>query len=1369
MLLVAGCALGWAAGCGTGWAAGPRWVTGPPYFYPVGYPVAWYTDAPQYFTDPGDLSQYVTHAQADALVAAAAAVWTVPTSRLVLARGGLLNEHVSSANVTVGGGGLVFPADVQASNGPNKQIAVIYDANGSVTELMLGGGASDPTNCMHAGVTESVDGMPQSSYTITHALLIVNGRCTGPAPEQQLELQYQLMRAFGRVLGLSWSQTNDNVYTGTPQATYNQALNWPIMHPLEIVCGLYTYQCLPNPFTLRADDIASLDTVYFISQGYVPAGKEATLAEANLVEGQVVFPDGQGMEGVNVTVQRDQAFYDDPEPWQSVSGVSGYLYRRQGPTPALATNTSAAGSYGVIDPSREGYYRIQRVPIPAGQAWQNLVVSTEPINPLYTGPYTVGPYTRSQVTESGTTGSEKIWVLANYSDTEVDFGPAGAPVTCGASGDGTEAAPSAGNTTGWWSGVLCGYGHASWTSFPVKANRSFTVEVTAVDEHGAPTVNKALPTMGIWNAADATGTLPTVAATASPLNSLTLGMTNLTVPATTGDRSLRMSVADGRGDGRPDFAYGARVLYADSVAPATVGAAGEVVTISGMGFRAGNIVLVNGGPATVESVTANAIVARVPASLGAGAHTGFTATVTVKDTVSGGASVMSGALTYLPGADTVQLVTVPSGTATLNVAAATAFAVKVVGTDGVSPLPGRSIIFSATAGGMRWGACPAATIGSNCTVVTNAQGVASTTLTPTAAGAVTVQATANAGVLSGSFTAAAAVLSVVAAPTGPVTVGTAAGTAFSVRVMAADGVTPMAGTPVIFAVASGAATLGACGAGTCTVTTDASGLAATTAMPTAAGGIGLTASVAGATPVTAAFTGVNEGMHLLSAPMGTLTVGVPAATPFAVRVLRGDGVTPVANESVAFAVTGGVARLGACGAATCAVPTDASGLAQMTVTPMAAGSISLSATGSAGTVGAAFLAATPAMQLLSAPGGTLTTGSAGVFAVKVLAGDGVSPMAGVAVGISAAGAAVRFGSCMSVPCSLLTDANGVASTSVTPTGVGQVTLTAAGLAGTVTAGFLSAPETIHGVSAPAGAIGVGQVAASPFAVEVLAGDGVTPVAGETVLFSVTGGAVLGACGGTSCAVVTSAGGLASTTVTATSAGAVVLLASVSAGSVSASLTAAARTITAARQTEYLAEGATVVWDPEILLTDSTGSAAGTVVTWSGVPGMMFAGTSSLSSMQGTAEMTAVLGPLAAGARTAGAVCAWSSVCTTVSAVGVGPAQLQVTLSSGGGQAVNAAGTLGAVTFLVTDGAGHGVAGVPVGVLQTVSAWSPGCPASGRCPAAAVYRSTLTTEVSDVDGMVTVTPAQMAGEAERTEVAVVAGTAGFATATLLKQP
>ena len=141
-------------------------------------PVVWYTNQPLYFTDPGDLSASVNHAAADALVAAAANVWNVPTASLVLAQGGTLDEHVSGANTFLGPSGLIFPADVQSSNYPTMQIAVIYDSDGSVTDLLLGNGASDPTSCLQNGVTESVDSIVPAGY-IQHAVLVLNGRCTG--------------------------------------------------------------------------------------------------------------------------------------------------------------------------------------------------------------------------------------------------------------------------------------------------------------------------------------------------------------------------------------------------------------------------------------------------------------------------------------------------------------------------------------------------------------------------------------------------------------------------------------------------------------------------------------------------------------------------------------------------------------------------------------------------------------------------------------------------------------------------------------------------------------------------------------------------------------------------------------------------------------------------------------------------------------------------------------------------------------------------------------------------------------------------------------------------------------------------------------
>ena len=473
-------------------AGGPRWVSGPPYFTNSRVTISWYTNHPLYFTDAGDLSASVNHAAADAMVAQAAAIWNVPTASLVLAQGGTLNEHVGSANVFAGSAGPVFPADVQSTNYSAKQIAVIYDTDGSVTDMLLGSGASDPTGCLQSGVTESVDGItPQAQ--IQHAILILNGRCTGPQPEKQLQMQYQLERAFGRILGLGWSQTNDNVFTGSPLPTQMQALNWPIMHPIDIVCGPYTYQCLPQPFTLRPDDISSLESLYFIYQGQAAPGKVASWNNAGGAYGYVSFPNGQTMEGVNVVVRRRPAFIATAEAWQTASSVSGYSFRGQSATSITSPGSSAAASMGTPYGEWEGYWRIQSIPIIPSTDFNDLIVSTEPINPLYTGPYAIGPTTGDTISPSGSPQVQVSQYLGSGRDNYVSFTPSDAAATCPGQTDGTEAAPAGVSQGGWWTGTMCGYQHQAWTTVAAKANRTFTVEVTALDEKGMLSMTKMMP------------------------------------------------------------------------------------------------------------------------------------------------------------------------------------------------------------------------------------------------------------------------------------------------------------------------------------------------------------------------------------------------------------------------------------------------------------------------------------------------------------------------------------------------------------------------------------------------------------------------------------------------------------------------------------------------------------------------------------------------------------------------------------------------------------------------------------------------------------------------------------------------------------
>jgi hypothetical protein len=626
-------------------ASGPRWVTGPPYFTVSSQPIVWYTPNIAYYTDPGDLSAVVDHAAADAIVSAAASVWNIPTANIALAQGGQLAEHVSSANVYLGSNGLVFPADVSSSNYANIQIAVIYDTDGSVTDLLLGQGASDPAECRQNGVNESVDSITPMG-TIQHSLLILNGRCTGTAPEQQLQLQYQLVRAFGRVLGLAWSQTNDDVFTRTPTPTADEVETWPIMHPIDVVCGPYTYQCQPSPFTLRPDDVASLSALYFIAQGTAPTGKSDTLGHASSITGRMQFGDGQGMQGMNLLVRRSDLQTPYVESGAVVSAVSGNLYRWSNGNPVTGNpaNTVAA-SMGTVNPPLEGEFSLIAIPLLQNASAQDAFITSEPINPLYTGQYGLGPYLSAPVTPSGPTFPWRDNNVMPYEQNFYVWNVPGSEATCNATALGTAASPTPVAATGWWTNVLCGYGAISWSLVNVQASRNLSVEVTALDESSFVTENKLQPLIGAWNQTDAAGSLPIVAQAASPFNSIAAGLTllNFDTPAT---GPLRIAITDQRGDGRPDYHFRARVLYADSISPAMTTSAGGLVTITGLGFRAGLTVTVGGASAQVIAATATTILAIAPAFAALGTGAALTADVTVLDPMSGGSTTLYGALTY---------------------------------------------------------------------------------------------------------------------------------------------------------------------------------------------------------------------------------------------------------------------------------------------------------------------------------------------------------------------------------------------------------------------------------------------------------------------------------------------------------------------------------------------------------------------------------------------------------------------------------------------------------------------------------------------------------------------------------------------------
>src|SRR5205085_5306001 len=73
--------------------------------------------------------------------------------------------------------------------------------------------------------------------------------------------------------------------------------------------------------------------------------------------------------------------------------------------------------------------------------------------------------------------------------------------------------------------------------------------------------------------------------------------------------------------------------------------------------------------------------------------------------------------------------------------------------------------------------------------------------------------------------------------------------------------------------------------------------------------------------------------------------------------------------------------------------------------------------------------------------------------VQVLQADGVTPVIGEAVTFTTTIGAVQFAACGAATCTLHTDANGIASTLVTPQTPGDIGLQATGVDGTAIAYF----------------------------------------------------------------------------------------------------------------------------------------------------------------------------------------------------------------------------------------------------------------------------------------------------------------------------
>jgi hypothetical protein len=499
--------------------------------------------------------------------------------------------------------------------------------------------------------------------TIAHAIILLNGLCA-TSLDLITMMSYELERAFGRILNLDYSQVN-------PTALIAQlpggVQGWPVMQPLSGVCTQFGGQCIPEPSILRYDDIAALSRIYPVTAQNLPSfpGKQLTAANTVSIQGAVTFSTGYGMQGVNV-VARPLDASGNPLYQYTVSFVSGSYFNGKHGNPItgfLDSNGDLLTQWGSNDASLQGYFDLSAIPLPPGVTSANYQVTFEAINPLYILTDSVGPYLDGQPTPSGTLASISVSSLSAGSSKILTVDVSDSAAGGFEDAIGTEAAPRTMPSSGLWCGRLSQIGQTDWFSFPVRANRTFTIVTVALDENGAPTENKAMPSIGVWDAFDAVGA-PSVAA-APGMNGLATGESWLQVTSI-GDDLVRIGIADQRGDGRPDYLYSGWALYADTVAPQHLPASGGPIVLHGMGFRAGDTVLVGGQAAQVTSISPNEITANAPS-----AKPGVTGSVDVEVDdlpIFNASAVVSGGVSYNAGTgDALTLVTAPMNTVPVGV------------------------------------------------------------------------------------------------------------------------------------------------------------------------------------------------------------------------------------------------------------------------------------------------------------------------------------------------------------------------------------------------------------------------------------------------------------------------------------------------------------------------------------------------------------------------------------------------------------------------------------------------------------------------------------------------------------------------------
>ena len=785
-------------------AGGPLRVAGVTSFNPglAGTPLAWPQGAVAYYTDQGDLSPVLPQAQANALVADAFLRWTsVPTAALSATRAGQLDQDVNGGNVSVIGPGQInMPADIQ-SGALAKPVAIVYDFDGKVTDALLGQGAGATDMCGSNAAYGGPDNFSADAH-LAHALVVLNGNCA-LSTDALPDLKYHLLRVLGRVLGLDWADLNGNVFTRKPYPTADDYLGFPVMHALDPPCS-NSAVCFTAADQLKMDDRAAISRLYPVTAANIGefSGKQIFPDNTARVHGTVYFRGhgalpGQPMQGVKVVARWIDPGTGLPSNRYTAASVSGFLFRGNAGNPVTGFSDAGGERYdkfGSDQPALEGYFDLAGLEFPDGKATAQYQLSLEAVDPLCAEPNSVGPYRNGQVAPSGAVTPITV-TISKGGELIRDFVMPGSAVP-GRESAGSFAVPARVPASGNWAGSLSPYGNVDYYWLSARADRTMAVKATALDASAKATVHKAQPVIGIWPAAAAAGSPPDVAVTY--FNSVETGATILKARFLTSG-IFKIGIADFRGDGRPDFRYRGRIFYGDSVLPARVAAqSNSSLTIRGIGLDAATTAKINGQTTPLIAALSDRIVVATP-TLSDGI---YSLDLQAGD---GASSSLINALTYgaAAGDQIVLLQGIANPATPVGGEAPNPMRVRVVAADGVTPVAGATVHFSASPAGVLFSSCAALT----CALLTDAQGEASSRMAPAMAGtfAVTAAISSTADVHATLSGVASALQIAALSPSAWVAQGGTGSTAMTVRVLSNG--QPAAARTVRYAITQGKASL----------------------------------------------------------------------------------------------------------------------------------------------------------------------------------------------------------------------------------------------------------------------------------------------------------------------------------------------------------------------------------------------------------------------------------------------------------------------------------------------------------------------------------------------------------------------------------